>query len=96
MRFMADLAPERFGPIAAALDVAFDAANPRPAALACADRMAAFIAQFDLPMRLRDANVPRDELDEVVGIVHEAMARAQVVDRPVTRDEIASVLAAAY
>lgn len=96
MRFMAELAPERFGPIAAALDVAFDPARPRDAALACADRMAAFIAQFELPSRLRDAHVPREELDDVIGIVHEAMARAHVVDRPVTRDELATVLAAAY
>jgi alcohol dehydrogenase len=96
MRFMARLAPDRFGPIAAAMEVPFDASHPEPAALACADRMAAFIAQFDLPSRLRDAKVPRAELDEVIGIVHEAMARAQVVDRPVTRDELAAVLAEAY
>jgi alcohol dehydrogenase len=96
MRFMADLAPDRFGPIAEAFHVAFDAANPRPAATACADRMAAFIAQFDLPSRLRDAHVPREELDDVIGTVHEAMSRAHVVDRPVSREELAAVLAAAY
>ena len=96
MRFMAELAPERFGPIARAYDIPFDASNPTPAALECANRTAAFIAQFDLPSRLRDANVPRDQLDAVIGTVHDAMARAQVVDRPVTRDDLASVLAAAY
>ena len=96
MRFMAERAPDRFGPIAAAFGVRFDASNPKPGALACADAMAAFISKFDLPSRLRDANVPREQLDDVIGTVHEAMSRAQVVDRPVTRDELASVLAAAY
>ena len=54
MRFMADLAPERFRPIAEGFGVPFDPAEPRRAALACADRAAAFIAQFDVPQRLRD------------------------------------------
>jgi maleylacetate reductase len=48
MRFMADLAPERFRPIAEGFGVAFDPAEPRRAALACADQAAAFIAQFDV------------------------------------------------
>ncbi|MEI9965474.1 MAG: iron-containing alcohol dehydrogenase [Caulobacteraceae bacterium] len=36
MRFMAGVAPERFGPIAEGLNLAFDPADPRPAALAAA------------------------------------------------------------
>src|SRR5262249_19394093 len=54
MRFMADRAPERFGPIAAGLGLPFDVDRPRDSARACADRVAAFIAQFDVPRRLRD------------------------------------------
>jgi alcohol dehydrogenase len=96
MRFMADLAPERFRPIAEGFAVPFDAADPRRAALACADRAAAFIAQFDVPQRLRDVGVPRDELAEVAGVVHEVMDAAHVVDRPVTKDDIITLLSNAY
>jgi alcohol dehydrogenase len=96
MRFMADLAPERFKPIAEGFGVAFDAAEPRSAALACADRAAAFIAQFDVPQRLRDVGVPRGELAEVAAIVHDVMDAAHVVDRLVTKDDIVTLLTNAY
>ena len=96
MRFMAELAPERFGPIAAGFGIAFSEADPKPAALACADRTAAFIEQLELPHRLRDAQVPREQIGDVAGIVHEAMERAHVVDRAVTRDELMSLLVGAY
>lgn len=96
MRFMADLAPERFKPIAEGFGVAFDASEPRRAALACADRAAAFIAQFELPQRLRDVGVPRDGLAEVAGIVHDVMDAAHVVDRGVTKDDIGALLSNAY
>jgi maleylacetate reductase len=96
MRFMADLAPERFRPIAEGFGVAFDPAEPRHAALACADRAAAFIAQFDVPQRLRDVGVPHDELPDVADVVHDVMDAAHVVDRPVTRNDLVSLLANAY
>ena len=96
MRFMAALAPERFRPIAEGFGVAFDPAEPRRAALACADHAAAFIAQFDVPQRLRDVGVPRDELAEVAGVVHDVMDAAHVVDRLVTRDDIVALLTNAY
>jgi alcohol dehydrogenase len=96
MRFMADLAPERFKPIAEGFGVAFDASDPKRAALACADRAAAFIAQFDVPQRLRDVGVPGDELLDVAGVVHDVMDSAHVVDRAVTKDDIATLLASAY
>ena len=96
MRFMADLAPERFKPIAEGFGVAFDPADARQAALACADRAAAFIAQFDVPQRLRDVGVPRDELAEVAAIVHDVMDAAHVVDRLVTKDDIVTLLTNAY
>jgi alcohol dehydrogenase len=96
MRFMAALAPERFRPIAEGFGVAFDPARPREAALACADRAAAFIAQFNVPQRLRDVGVPRDELPVVAAIVHEVMDAAHVVDRLVTTDDIVTLLTHAY
>jgi alcohol dehydrogenase len=96
MRFMADLAPERFRPIAEGFGVPFDPAQPRTAALACADRAAAFIAQFDVPQRLRDVRVPEGELSDVAGVVHEVMDAAHVVDRLVTRDDLTTLLAHAY
>jgi len=96
MRFMAEMAPQRFGPIATGFGVAFDAANPKPAALACADRVEKFIAQFEVPHRLRDARVPKDEVGQIAGTIEHHFARLNVVDRPVTRAEILALLDAAY
>jgi len=96
MRFMAEIAPERFGPIAEGFGLPFDRAHARTSAVACADRTADFIARLKLPMRLRDVNVPEQGIDDVADIVHGAMERARVVDRPVTRDEIRGVVHQAY
>jgi len=96
MRFMADIAPQRFGPIAEGLGVRFDPSNAKAAALECADRVAKFIAQFDVPHTLKDAGVPRGEVSEIAGTVLEEVERAKVVDRPVTREDIVTLLEAAY
>ena len=96
MRFMAAAAPGRFGPIAQAFGVSFDPAHAETAALECADRMSRFIAQFRLPQRLRDVMVPMEEIREVAHLVHDILDSAQVSDRPVTREQLASVLTAAY
>lgn len=96
MRFMADIAPHRFGPIAEGLGVSFNEANPRPAALECADRVAKFIAQFDVPHTLKDAGVPRGELSQIVDTVLSEVEHSKVVDRPVNREEIVSLLETAY
>ena len=96
MRFMADIAPERFGPIAEGLGVPFEAENPRPAALACADRVAQFIAQFDVPHSLKAAGVPHNEIGQIAGTVLDEVERSKVVDRAVTREEIVSLLETAY
>jgi alcohol dehydrogenase class IV len=96
MRFMAERAPERFVPIARAFGLQVDEGRPRAAALACADRMAAFIGQFDVPRRLRDAGVPAAELDQVAGIVHGIMNEAEGGTAPVSQEAIAGVLAAAW
>jgi alcohol dehydrogenase len=96
MRFMAEIAPERFEPIAETLGLAFDAADPKPAALACADRGASFIAQFEVPNSLHKAGVKREEVARIVEPVQEEVNFAGVVDRPVTVGEIAALLEAAY
>jgi len=96
MRFMAAVAPERFAPIADGFGLPFDVRRPGPGALACADRAAAFIAQFQLPQRLRDVGVPRDDIRAMAGVVHEMMRDARAVDRPVTHAELTSLLEGAY
>jgi alcohol dehydrogenase class IV len=96
MRFMADIAPERFGPIAAGFNLPFDATKAKTAALACADAAAKFIAQFDVPHTLKDAGVPRDEVESIVGTVKHELDRSGTIDRPVSEDEIKSLLEAAY
>ena len=96
MRFMADIAPQRFGPIAEGLGVKFDPSNARPAALECADRVQTFIAKFDVPHTLKDAGVKRSEIPEIAEPVHSEIEHAKVVDRPVNREEIVALLEAAY
>ena len=93
---MADIAPERFGPVAEGFGVLFDSANPKKAALECADRMEHFIAQFDVPRRLKDAGVPRDELNEIVGPIARELQHNGVVDRPVTEEEVLALLESCY
>jgi alcohol dehydrogenase class IV len=96
MRFMADIAPERFGPIADGFHVPFDPNHPRAGALACAERTAKFIAQFDVRRTLKDAGVPRGEIGEIVGTVKHELDKSGVVDRPLTPAEILGLLEAAY
>lgn len=96
MRFMSDVAPQRFGPIAEGLGVRFDASNPKAAALECADRVAEFIAQFDVPHSLKEAGAPHGEITQIAGTVLDEVERSKVVDRPVTREEIVSLLETAY
>src|SRR5277367_1183802 len=64
MRVMAGIAPERFAPVAEGYGIPFH--EPKSAALACADRTAEFIAQFDVPKSLAAAGVPRREIGEIV------------------------------
>lgn len=96
MRFMATQAPERFAPIAQAFGVAFDASNATAGALECADRMTRFIAQFELPQRLRDVQVPQAEIPEVAGLVSDILASAHASDSPASSEQVASLLTAAY
>jgi alcohol dehydrogenase len=96
MRFMADLAADRFGPVADGFGVSFDAANPKPAALACADRTAEFIAQFDVPKSLRAAGVPREQIGDIVAPIAHELEHMGVTDRPLTQQEVLALLEACY
>jgi len=96
MRFMATAAPERFGPIAQSFGIPFDATHPKGTALECADRMADFITQFGLPQRLRDVQVPLEEIREVADLVHGILDSAHVSNRLLNREQLASILTGAY
>jgi len=96
MRFMADIAPQRFGPIAEGYGIAFDPENPKPAALACANRTEEFIAQFDVPKTLKAAGVPRNEIKEIVGPITHELEHNGVVDRPLSEAEVQSLLESCY
>jgi alcohol dehydrogenase class IV len=96
MRFMAEIAPDRFAPIAEGFRLPFDPRNPKAGALDCADRTARFIAGFDVPHRLRDAGVPRAEIGEIVDPVMHELERSKVVDRPLTRAEVIGLLEASH
>jgi alcohol dehydrogenase class IV len=96
MRFMAGIAAQRFGPVAEGFGIPFDPENPKPAALACADRTEEFIAQFDVPKTLRAAGVPRDEIGQIVGPITHELEHMSVVDRPLTEAEVQTLLEACY
>jgi alcohol dehydrogenase len=96
MRFKATRAPERFAPIAQAFGMPFDSRRAGAIALECADRMAHFINTFGLPQRLRDVQVPAEEIAEVAGLVFGILESAHAGDSPATSEQVASVLRAAY
>jgi alcohol dehydrogenase class IV len=96
MRFMAEIAPERFAPIAEGFHLPFDARNPKASALACADRTAEFIADFDVPHKLKDAGVPHAEIGDIVAPVMHELEKSKVVDRPLTKAEVTALLEASY
>ena len=96
MRFTAEIAAERFGPIAEGLGVPFDSANPKAGALACADRVAKFIAGFDVPRTLKDAGVPRAEIGQITGSVLHELEKSGVVDRALTAADVNALLETAY
>jgi len=96
MRFMANIAPQRFGPVAEGFGIAFDPENPKPAALACADRTEQFIAQFDVPKTLKAAGVPRGEIKDIVKPITHELEHNGVVDRPLTEAEVQELLESCY
>jgi alcohol dehydrogenase len=96
MRFVAGIAAQRFGPIAEGFGVRFDAKSPHSAAVECADRTAKFIAKFEVPTRLRDVGVPREEISRIAGTVLEEVKRANTVGVEVTLEQLVGILDAAY
>lgn len=96
MRFMAEIAPQRFAPIAEGFHIPFDSHNPKLAALACADKTAEFIAQFNVPRSLKAAGVPRNEISEIIPTVQHELQKSGVVDRPLTNAEVTELLEASY
>ena len=96
MRFMAEVAAERFAPIAEGFDVRFDARSPRSSAMECADRTAKFIGKFEVPSRLRDVGVPREEISRIAGTVLEEVKRSNTVGVEVTQEQLVKILEAAY
>lgn len=94
MRVMAGIAPERFAPVAEGYGIPFH--EPKQAALACADRTAEFIAQFDVPKSLSAAGVPRGEIGEIVKPIKHELDHLGVVDRPLSEQEILALLEACY
>ena len=96
MRFMAGVAADRFAPIADGFDVRFDARSPNSSAIECADRTARFIGKFEVPSRLRDVGVPREEIARIAGTVLEEVKRANTVGAEVTLEQLVGILDAAY
>ena len=95
MRFMAEVAPERFEPIAEGLRIAFDAADPAPAARACAERVAAFVAALPVPRTLGEVGVSDNEIPAIAEAVREEIELFDVLGRPVGLDEVRALLRAA-
>jgi alcohol dehydrogenase class IV len=93
---MAGVAAERFAPIAEGFDVRFDPRSPRSSAMECADRTAKFIGKFEVPTRLRDVGVPREEISRIAGTVLEEVKRANTVGTEVTIEQLVAILDAAY
>ena len=95
MRFMAGVAPQRFGPIAEGLGLPFDAANPEPSARACAEKVAAFVAGLPVPRTLSEVGVGDNELQRIADAVREEIELFDVLGRPVDPDEVRALLDAA-
>lgn len=96
MRLMAGVAADRFAPIAQGFEVRFDPRSPRSSAMECADRTARFIGKFEVPTRLRDVGVPREEISRIAGTVLEEVKRANTVGVEVTLEQLVGILEAAY
>ena len=95
MRFMAGVAPDRFGTIAEGLGVTFDPANPEPGARACAERVAAFVAGLPVPRTLSEVGVGHHELPGIAEAVRDEIELFDVLGRPVSLDEVRALLDAA-
>jgi alcohol dehydrogenase len=95
MRFMAEVAAQRFGLLADVLGVD-SSLNERDRAYACADHVEQFITGLGLPTRLREFNVDKAELNDVVPALYDQMSLAGTIGRPVTMDEMRGVVHACW
>ncbi len=96
MRFMADVAPQRFADIAEALRMPFEPSRARAGALACAGAIESFIARFDVPRKLCALGVPRENLYDIAEAVRVELDGFDALDRPLTLEEIRALLRSAY
>src|SRR6266851_5441210 len=96
MRLMADVASERFAPIAEGFEVRFDFAGARLSALECANRAERFIQTLNVPTRLSQVSVPSRELPEIADAVLEEITRAKTLERAVSRGELLALLEKMY
>ncbi|HUN24694.1 MAG TPA: iron-containing alcohol dehydrogenase [Steroidobacteraceae bacterium] len=96
MRFMARIAPARFADVAEGLRVPFDPVRPLDGALACAARVEAFIAGFDVPRTLAALGVERERLYDIAQAVVDELEGFDAVPRRVTREEVEGLLREAY
>ena len=96
MRLMAGVAADRFAPIAQGFGVRFDERSPRSSGMECADRAARFIGKFEVPTRLRDVRLPREEISRIAGTVLEEVKHANTVGVEVTLEQLVGILEAAY
>jgi alcohol dehydrogenase class IV len=96
MRYMADIMPDRFSLIAEGLGLPFDPGNAKAGALACANRIAEFIAGFDVPNSLKKAGVARDEVGIIAGRVCEELDVFPVIEQEIGLDDVTRILEAAY
>jgi alcohol dehydrogenase class IV len=96
MRFMANIAADRFGPIAEGFGIRFDERDPRSSALECADRTAKFIRKFEVPYRLRDVGVAHEDISKIAGTVLEEVKHSNTVGAEVTLEQLIAILDAAF
>ena len=96
MRYMADIMPDRFELIAEGLGVPFDAGKAKTGAFACADRVAEFVAGFDVPNSLEKTGVARDQIGTIAGNVCDELKAFPVIEREIGLDEVTRILDAAY
>ncbi len=92
MRFMADVAPQRFADIAEALRLPFEPSRARDGALACAAAVESFIARFDVPTKLCAFGVARENLYDIAEAVRVELEGFDALDRVLTLEEVRALL----
>jgi alcohol dehydrogenase len=96
MRFVARLAPERFGPVADGLGLEFRPGDPEPCALACADAVERFIAGLPVPHTLEAAGVGHNQIRKVAEAIREEIDLFGVIGRPIDLAEVEELLEASW